>query len=287
MGQTTPNMSIYIPAAGETNYDNSFLLGMINIDQHDHSGPPDNGVPIASSGIADDSITYNKLNANVADNATGIGTETGPNANKLTMLGILKSLFQITPTNGYIAANGNVAVARTLTGTAHQIAVSNGNGTTADPVFSLSPIVTNTTQPAFSYTAVSQPDVTGDGTAYIVQFATQDFDQGSNFTGGTTFTVPVGGAGIYMFNVDISFGDLGAANTLAFVDIYVNGVFVDRGFNCNLGAIRNAGSGAQLPFAQILKLADTNAVTIVATVSNGTKIVDVLPGSNFTGCKLC
>jgi NOL1/NOP2/fmu family ribosome biogenesis protein len=31
MGQVTPNMGIYIPAAGETNYDASFAAGMINV----------------------------------------------------------------------------------------------------------------------------------------------------------------------------------------------------------------------------------------------------------------
>jgi hypothetical protein len=136
MGQVTPNMSIYIPAAGETNYDASFLAGMINVDQHDHSGPPDNGVPIASSGIADGSVTFSKLNANVADNATGIGTETGSNANKLTLLGVLSSLYQST-SSGFAVKNGNgptgTALVRTITGTSGQITVTNGDGIAANP----------------------------------------------------------------------------------------------------------------------------------------------------------
>lgn len=53
MGQTTPNMGIYVPSAGETNYDQSFASGMVNVDQHDHTGGPNKGVPIGTGGIAD------------------------------------------------------------------------------------------------------------------------------------------------------------------------------------------------------------------------------------------
>jgi hypothetical protein len=43
---TTPNIGIYIPSDGETGYGASFQSGMINIDQHDHSGGPNKGLPI-------------------------------------------------------------------------------------------------------------------------------------------------------------------------------------------------------------------------------------------------
>jgi hypothetical protein len=62
MGVVTPNMAIYIPSAGETNYDAPFSAGMVNIDQHDHTGGPNKGVQIGSSGIADGSVTFAKLN---------------------------------------------------------------------------------------------------------------------------------------------------------------------------------------------------------------------------------
>lgn len=289
MGQITPNIGIYIPAAGETNYDASFAAGMINIDQHDHSGGPNKGVPITTSGIADGSITYNKLNANVADNLTGIGTAGALGPNQLSILGLLKSIFQLVATNGFISKDGTNAHARTFQPTAGQIAITNPAGVAGDPTFSLAPIISNTTQPAFLATAATQADQTGDGTAYIVVFNAVDarnFDQGSNFDGTSTFTVPVGGAGIYEVDVDLSLGDLGVANTLGFVDIYINGAPTFRGFNCNLGAIRNSANGAQFPFTQFMKLAAGDAVTIVVTVSNGTKIVDVLAGSTFSAVKI-
>jgi hypothetical protein len=289
MGQITPNMGIYIPAAGETNYDASFAAGMVNIDQHDHSGGPNKGVPIATSGIADGSITYPKLNANVADNTTGLLTHTGGLANQLYLAPIFSNLFGLSAGAGVLAHNGTTVFDRTLTGTTNQIAVTNGNGSAANPTFGFSPISTNTTQPSFLATAALQSNVTGDGTAYTVIFSAvsaNNFDQGSNFDGTSTFTVPVGGAGVYLFSVDISYGDLGAAHVIGFVDIYINGVATYRGFNCNLGAIRNNANGAELPFSQIMKLADGDAVTIVTTIAGSTKTVDVLAGSNFSGCKL-
>lgn len=61
MGTTTPNISIYVPAAGETNYDQAFLAGMLNVDKHDHTGGPTNGVVLGGASIANGSITNAKL----------------------------------------------------------------------------------------------------------------------------------------------------------------------------------------------------------------------------------
>lgn len=61
MGSRTPNMSIYAPSNGEDLYGRSFLQGLLNIDAHDHSGAPDNGVQIGTNGIQDGAITPEKL----------------------------------------------------------------------------------------------------------------------------------------------------------------------------------------------------------------------------------
>lgn len=115
MGTTTPNIGLYIPAAGETLYQDSFAQGMINLDLHDHSGGPNKGVQISSTGLADFSVTYNKLNSNVADPTTGIGTNsTPPYQNQLILLGILKNLYQLAavPGTGFISMNGSVVAGR-------------------------------------------------------------------------------------------------------------------------------------------------------------------------------
>ena len=51
MGTTTPNIGLYIPADGETNYGTAFANGMLNLDTHDHSGAPTKGVPLSASGV--------------------------------------------------------------------------------------------------------------------------------------------------------------------------------------------------------------------------------------------
>ena len=147
MGQTTPNLSIYIPSAGETNYDQSFASGMMNIDQHDHSGGPNKGVPITNSGLSDFSVTFEKLNSNVADPTTGIGTQGGAFQNRLQLLGYLANLYQLslTPGVGFVVMNGGVANVRTFQdsasvtwtnadGTGNPSAAVNGSGISTVPV---------------------------------------------------------------------------------------------------------------------------------------------------------
>jgi hypothetical protein len=131
MGVTTPNIGIYIPVAGETNYDQSFAAGMVNIDLHDHSGGPNKGVPIGSSSIADGAITFNLLNPNVADTTTGIGTSL-LNPNQLQILGILQSIYKIATPNGFIAKNGSLANALTFQNSS-TIVWTNPDGSTGNP----------------------------------------------------------------------------------------------------------------------------------------------------------
>lgn len=113
MGQTTPNIGIFIPAAGEKNYDQSFAAGMVNVDQHDHSGGPNKGLPIATEGLGAFSVTFDKLNVNVVDPTTGVGTS-GVFPNQIVMLDPLKSIFQLAPASGFITMDGTVAHVRTF-----------------------------------------------------------------------------------------------------------------------------------------------------------------------------
>ena len=117
MGQTTPNIGIYIPAAGETNYNDAFAQGMINLDQHDHTGGPNKGLPISSSGLGNFSVTFDKLNSNVVDPTTGIGVNSTPGSqNQLQILGILRNLFTLSsiPGVGFVSMNGSTVAARTF-----------------------------------------------------------------------------------------------------------------------------------------------------------------------------
>ena len=78
MGTTTANMSIYVPAQGETVYTAEFLAGMQRIDTHDHSGAPQNGVQIGTDGIQDGAITPDKLSTDIGTEVTQQTTDATP-----------------------------------------------------------------------------------------------------------------------------------------------------------------------------------------------------------------
>lgn len=131
MGATTPNIGIYIPAAGETNYDQAFAAGMINIDQHDHSGGPNKGLPIATEGLGNFSVTFDKLSPNVVDPMTGIGVS-GAFPNQLVILDPLKQIFQLAPASGFITMDGTGAHVRTFVDSA-SITWTNADGVLDNP----------------------------------------------------------------------------------------------------------------------------------------------------------
>lgn len=308
MGTRTPNMSIYIPAAGETNYDASFASGMFNIDQHDHSGGPNKGVRINSSGIDDFSITYQKLNANVVDTATGLAVDIA-NPNKIQIAGLLRSIHGLT-TDGFISKNGTAANARTMTGTVNEINVSNGDGVSGNPTFSLAqnfigtlngtsnqisvvtgtntatlslgPTVSLTSQPGLiARRTTTQAGVTGDNTSYPVDFGPIPvYDPTNSYNpGAKNWLVPA--TGLYYIGVNLSFSGIDPAlHTFGFVDISVLDPSIPstttfRGYNCNFSATRSSAGGLQLPFGQVFKLNQNDVVFVVALVQGGPKSINI------------
>jgi hypothetical protein len=309
MGFITPNIGIYIPAAGETNYDSSFAAGMVNIDQHDHSGGPTGGVPLSSSGLADGSVTYQKLNPNVADNTTGIGTSGAAGANQLSLLGILMSIYQLTSPVGFLTANGTTANFRTfansssivwtnangvggnpsaalastittsVTGTPNQIAAS--SAVAGVQTISLTPTVLNATQPCFLANIVGGgvSNVTGDGTDYIVPFTgTISYQRGgSNFNGNTTFTAP--NTGVYYIHADLACQGITSGMNQGEISIFVNGAQVYSDFNGNVGAVMNSGGGFVLSINQPALLTAGDLVTIHLRIFSGAKVVSIADGT--------
>ena len=78
MGTRTPNMSLYKPSNGETVYDPAFSAGLDNVDAHDHSGAPNRGVQIGTSGIQDGAITPAKLSSEIIAETTVQTTDATP-----------------------------------------------------------------------------------------------------------------------------------------------------------------------------------------------------------------
>jgi len=312
MGQTTPYIGLFIPATGETNYDQAFAAGMVNLDQHDHSGGPNKGVPITTSGLADFSVTYQKLNSNVADSSTGIGTQGSPFQNRLQALGILKNLFALANggATGFVSMNGAVVAGRTFTvGTG--LAIANADGISGNPLITLTsaiassiigtanqiavstplpnqyqigfaPITQNATQPVFmAQIGASQDNVTGEGTAYTVLFPTVTVNQGGYYNAGSsTFTAPV--TGNYLLGVNLYIGDItsgGSTKNATQIDFYINGSLGRTVFFGDTRAFNASGSThVQLSATEFMQLTAGQQVTVVLTVtttpSTG-KLIDV------------
>lgn len=290
MSSVTPNIGIFLPFPGQTDFSSSFNVGMVNIDQHDHSGGPNKGVQISTSAIAPLSITYDKLNANVVDTTTGLAVSiTAPN--QLQTAGILKSIYQNTDGNGLIAKVGNgisgVASAVTIVGKANQIKVVSGDGSSGNPTISFEDTVVNATQPAFNAISSSQSSVTGDGTIYTVQFTNVNVNQATAFDGTSTFTAPV--TGVYLINSTISLtGSIAVATRPGQAIINVNGSPIYSLFYIDVAAICTYSNIFAFSGGSVLSLNSGDLVTITVQVSNyGSKLVSVNAGSIFSGALLC
>jgi len=135
MGTTTPNIGLYIPADGETNYGTAFANGMLNLDTHDHSGPPNKGVPLSSSGLAAGSVTRDKLNSNVLSPGGGLSFDVN---NAIQTDGVLKAIFGL-GSNGLITRlSGSTAAARTLvSNNTDVLTIANADGVANNPTFSI------------------------------------------------------------------------------------------------------------------------------------------------------
>lgn len=316
MGITTPNIGIYIPAAGETNYQDSFAAGMVNIDQHDHSGGPNKGVPINTSGIADFAITYNLLNANVVDPTTGVGV----NAllpNQIQILGLLRSIFQLATATGFLTKNGTIANARTFQDTA-TIEWTNPAGVAGNPsanlaatvttnvqgtanqidasavvlgvqTLSLSANVVNANQSAFKGNATTpQSNVTGDGSSYTVLFGsvsgTPVFNQGNNYNTGTSvYTAPI--TGNYFFQTTVALNGIATTSNFTVFQFVINGtptytMFAEQD-------IADVSGSAVIQGGQIMRLTAGDTVSVLLNVTNFASIKSVnVIGGDFTGLLL-
>jgi len=278
MGQVTPNMGIYIPAAGETNYDAPFAAGMINIDQHDHSGAPNKGVPISSSGLAPGVVTYDKLNANVADNTTGIGTATGPLANQLIILGLLKNIYQLATTAGFISKDGSNAHARTMTGTANQVAVANGDGVSGNPTFSL---------PSTIYTNISFDS----GANTLNSYTTGTFLPVLSFGGasvGITYTEQQGKywkiGNVVFFNIEIELSNKGSSTGAAVID-GLPFTTANDGYN-NIPSVEARLGTYPAGSSYITAEINANATTITLAAAGTGSTLTTIPDTGFTNTSL-
>ena len=185
--------------------------------------------------------------------------------------------FQVDGTPGEDDTPGRFVVYTTADGA--------GSGTERMRIDS-SGAVTKPTNPAFlSHPSGVLSNVTGDGTAYTVVFATEVFDQGSNATN-TTFTAPV--TGRYQINVSLGIAGLTSSETGASLNI----VTTNRTFNVGYanpyacGGVWAGGTDFTMPGSVIADMDAADTAHISITVSNGAKVIDLTAASFFSACLL-
>ena len=135
--------------------------------------------------------------------------------------------------------------------------------------------------PSFSayLNASTSNNVTGDGTAYAVVCATEDFDVGSNFATGV-FTAPL--TGKYLFTWQCYINNHGSGHNLAYLSLVTSD---GRTF---VGPVQNPYSAVAsdgtlgLEMTAIVSLTAAQTVTPKVTVSGGTKTVGIYSAGTTT-----
>ena len=143
--------------------------------------------------------------------------------------------------------------------------------------------VTKPTNPAFlAHPSGTLSNVTGDGTAYTVVFATEVFDQGADYAT-STFTAPV--TGRYQINVSLGIAGLTSSTTVVSLNIVASNRTFNVGY-ANPYACSGGGTDFTMPASVIADMDAADTVHISITVANGAKVVDLTTASFFSACLL-
>lgn len=187
---------------------------------------------------------------------------------------------------GTDAAAKTITIGNTTGATAVNLNTGTGDITIASATGTLATILDTgeTTLPLqsafFAGLSATQADVTGDGTVYDVICDSEIFDKNSDYDNGTgIFTAPV--TGIYLFTAQITIYQADATSTLIRFD--TNGTDIYLGRN-NPSVVRTNTLYVSYAFSAVYGLTAADTVKLQITLSNGTKISDVVGpiSSNWT-----
>jgi hypothetical protein len=146
--------------------------------------------------------------------------------------------------------------------------------------FSSAVEITQPLQPSFSVQpSANLTDVTGDGTDYTVVWATEIFDQGSDFAS-NTFTAPV--TGRYQLNIQLAYFQLDSdLHTFASVALITsNRTYASYQQNIS----KNTSHYETFSFSVLADMDAGDTVTGRASVSGSSKVVDLdNSGTFFSG----
>ena len=125
-------------------------------------------------------------------------------------------------------------------------------------------------------------NVTGDGTAYTMIFATELYDKGSDFST-STFTAPV--AGIYTLGCVLNISGILSSHTDGRLHFPISTGGGSKTFSVLIDDLGTDDMGGfmRATYTIMAEMAASDTATLVLTVSNGTKVVDVDGGNSFYG----
>jgi len=165
-----------------------------------------------------------------------------------------------------------------------KIGLGSAVGTTAHMVFDESGQILKPLQPAFRLrNSSSLTNVTGDGTSYTVVWNAEDFDIGSNCSGGV-FTAPV--AGIYAFSVSFLLSQIASNHTSVLCEFVFSTDENARGVYYGLDDASDASGYLSVSTSVVaVQLAASETCHVIVTVGGGSKVVDIdyLYNSVFCG----
>ena len=136
-------------------------------------------------------------------------------------------------------------------------------------------------QRAFSaYKDATASNVTGDSTGYTCTYATEIFDQNSDFDGTSTFTAPV--TGRYFFWGIMNFTGLTSSHVTGQIQIVTS----NRAYETNVFnpyATQSVSGYYSMSFSAFADMDAADTATFAVTITGGTKVVDVLQVNTRAG----
>lgn len=144
--------------------------------------------------------------------------------------------------------------------------------------------VTRPSQSSFIATGstATQTNVTGDGTAVIVNFPTVLFNNNGDYNATNTYTCPADG--MYRFSSSINLVGLGAGHDSCLIEMLLNG-FTFSTILVDPARLKNGVNNLALNNGSFMSLSTGNTVQMRVTVSGSTKTVSILASGNtwFSG----
>jgi len=204
----------------------------------------------------------------------------GNNTNTNSAVGTFRIRPTITGTNAIIRFSGGSTkdpiIYRAGSNDNFSFGHTDGANTSTGLVISNVGEVTQPLQPSFLTQNSNTANATGDGTAVAVTFATEIFDQGSDFAT-NTFTAPV--TGRYQLNTTVYLNQIDGNSV-----VYLTLITSNRTYYSKNAPVRASDTNTSISQSVLADMDANDTATVTITGSGGTKVWDIDGnGTYFSG----